>query len=82
MKKVAIWGAAIAFVAFLITWGVMGLEIYSGNYDIQSLSYIGLACWIVLLICLIIIVINTRCPHCGKIRRTRGKYCPYCGKEI
>ena len=82
MKKVAIWGAAIASVAFLITWGVMGLEIYSGNYDIQSLSYIGLACWIVLLICLIIIAINTRCPHCGKIRRTRGKYCPYCGKEI
>ena len=82
MKKIAIWSAAIAFVAFLITWGVMGLNLASGDYDIELLAYIGGACWLVLLVCLIIIAVNTRCPHCGKMRRTRGKYCPYCGKEI
>ncbi|MBE5883052.1 MAG: zinc-ribbon domain-containing protein [Lachnospiraceae bacterium] len=25
---------------------------------------------------------TTRCPHCGKMNQTIGKYCPYCGKEI
>ena len=82
MKKIAIWGAVIAFVIFLIDWGVLGLNIANGNYDTQILAYIGLGCWIVLLIFLIVIAVNTRCPHCGKIRTTRGKYCPYCGKEI
>ncbi len=82
MKKCAIWGAIISFVTFLITWGVMGLEIVSGEYDITALAYTGLACWIVLIICLMILVVNNKCPHCGKIRRSRGKYCPHCGKEI
>ena len=82
MKKVAIWGAAIAFVTFVITWGVMGLSLADGGYDIQTMAYIGLVCWIVLLICLLILVVSNKCPHCGKIRRSRGKYCPYCGKEI
>ena len=82
MKKIAIWAAAISFVVFLITWGVMGLNIANGEYDIQMLAYIGGACWIMLLVCLIVIAVNTKCPHCGKMRRSRGKYCPYCGKEI
>ena len=23
-----------------------------------------------------------KCPHCGKLRISMGKYCPYCGKEF
>ena len=83
MKKVAVWVAAISLLVLIITWGVLGLEIYNGNYDIELLVYIGVAAWIVLLVSLVALRWGSwKCPHCGKIRWTNGRYCSYCGKEI
>ncbi len=83
MKKAAIWGAAVSAVVLITAWGVMGLKIFDGEYDILSLVYTGLAAWVVLLGCLIVLRWRSiKCPHCGKVRWTNGRYCSYCGKEI
>lgn len=33
MKKIASWTAVLSFPAFVIIWGVMGLNIMNGEYD-------------------------------------------------
>lgn len=43
MKKAAIWGAAVSAVVLIAAWGVMGLKIFDGEYDILPLVYTGLA---------------------------------------
>ena len=83
MKKFAIWGAVIAAVILVIDWGMMGLKIFGGEYEILPLVYIGLGSWVVLLGCIIAIRWRGfKCPHCGKVRWINGRYCSYCGKEI
>ena len=54
MKKIAIGVAIISFLVFVIAWGVMGLEIFDGDYDIEMLVYIGATAWIVLLVSLVV----------------------------
>ncbi len=83
MKKAAIWGAAVSAVVLITAWGVMGLKIFDGEYDILPLVYTGLAAWVVLLGCLIVLRWRSfKCPHCGKVWWKNGRYCSYCGKEI
>ena len=83
MKKIAIWAAVISFIVFVIAWGVMGLEILDGNFNFELLVYIGATAWIVLLVSLVVLRWSSwKCPHCGKVRWTNGRYCPHCGKEI
>lgn len=83
LKKVAAWTTALSLLVLIITWGVMGFKIFSGDYDIEPLAYIGAACWVVLLVSIIALRWNSwKCPHCGKIRWTNGRYCSHCGKEI
>lgn len=80
MKKIAIWLAIISFTVFLFAWGSMGLKIFDNDYNITVEAYVGL---ISIIVCLgSIIYLRGRCPHCGKLRVSFGKYCPYCGKEI
>lgn len=83
MKKAAIWTSVIAFLNFFIVWGVMGVKLFDGDYDVTIETYIGLACAMIGLACLLYVRLSAdRCPHCGKLRLSVGKYCPHCGKEL
>lgn len=82
MKKVATWLLLISLLIFVIDWGVMGLKLFDGNYDIIIEAYIGLICFVTMLICILIRSFSTKCPYCGKIRVSNGRYCPHCGKEL
>ena len=82
MKKIATWGLVIAFIIFVIDWGIIGLKLLDGNYDITTGAYIGAICWGVILVCIVCRAFSNKCPHCGKLKQTSGKYCSYCGKEI
>ncbi len=82
LRKVANWVLAITFIVFLIDWGVVGIKLLDNNYNITVEAYIGLVCFIIIFVSIIIRTFTDRCPHCGKIRATKGAYCSYCGKEI
>ena len=81
MKKLAAWLAVISITVFIFAWVIGGLLIYNNDYESNAWAYVGLAAIIVFFPCLIYLK-TTRCPHCGKTNPTRGKYCPYCGREI
>ena len=36
MKKITTWVLVIAFIIFVIDWGVIGLKLLDGNYDITT----------------------------------------------
>lgn len=82
MKKWAGWLAVTAFLVFVIDWGVMGVKLLDGNYDISAEAYIGLISIVVCLSCILYIRFAHRCQHCGKTIPFYGKYCLHCGKEI
>lgn len=66
----------------VIDWGVMGVKLLDHDYNITVEAYIGLVCYIVILASIVIRALTDRCPHCGKIRVTKGAYCSYCGQKI
>jgi len=82
MKKITTWITVIAFIIFAIDWGIVGLKLLSGDYDITTGAYIGAACLVVIFACAICKAFNRKCPYCGKLLCSNGKYCPHCGKEI
>lgn len=82
MRKIANWALTIAFIVFLIDWSVMGLKLLDNNYNITVEAYIGLACFIVIIVSVFIRSFTDRCPHCGKIMLIKGTYCSHCGKKI
>jgi hypothetical protein len=82
MKKIITWLLLIFLFFFVIDWGIMGLKILNGNYDIIIEAYIGLICFIGLFSCIAIRLLCNKCPHCGKMRVSNGMYCPYCRKEL
>ncbi|MBQ7777577.1 MAG: zinc ribbon domain-containing protein [Oscillibacter sp.] len=82
MRKIAKWLAAISIAVFAIDWGVIGLKLLDGNYDITADVYIGLILLVVFFVSVLYVKLTNRCPHCGKMKQSFGKYCPYCGKEI
>ena len=81
MKKVAIWFAIISFIFFVFAWGIGGIIIFNNDFESYLWVYVGLVAFIIFF-CSLIYLKTTRCPHCGKIKQSFGKYCPYCGKEI
>ena len=82
MKRIATWVLIAAFVVFVIDWGVVGVKLLRGDDGITAGAWIGAVCWGVMMVCLVCRAVSSRCPHCGKMRATGGKFCPYCGKEI
>ena len=56
----------ITLILFLIDLGVMGLQLLNGNYDVLTAAYIAAACWIIMLVCAVVKLFSSRCPHCGK----------------
>ena len=83
MKKFINGIYILAIIVFVIDWGVLGLKIFDGEYEIITEVYIGLVCWIVMILSLLYRKFTMdKCQYCGKLRTTNGKYCSYCGKEI
>ena len=82
MKRFMFWLLVTAAAVFVIDWGVVGLKLLSGEYDITVGAYIGLACWIVIIVSVIFRRFSNRCPHCGKYQSGVGKYCTHCGREL
>lgn len=82
MKKVLSRILVIAFVVFVFDWGIMGIKLLDANYDILVEAYIGLVCFVVIVICAILRVFLLRCLYCKRIIPFSGKYCTYCGREI
>ena len=82
MKKIAKWMAVITLFIFIIAWGIIGLKLLDGDYDITVGAYIGVISIVVFFICVLYIKFTRRCQNCGKMIESYGKYCPYCGKEI
>lgn len=85
MKKATTWIIVVTLLAFVIAWGVMGIKLLDGNYDITIEAYIGLISIIIFFVSVCIKRFSNskiKCPHCGKLRWDEGKYCSYCGKEI
>ena len=48
LRKIANWSLVIAFIVFLIDWGVMGLKLLDNDYNIIVEAYIGLGCFIII----------------------------------
>lgn len=61
MKKAAWCVFAVSLIVFILDWGVMGVKIFTNDYDITTLAYIGAACLLLILISTLMI----RCQHCG-----------------
>ena len=82
MKRIRTWAIIITFLVAVIDWGIMGLKIYDGNYNITVEAYIAMACLLVILVCAVSKLFTDKCPHCGKLRVSNSKFCPHCGKEL
>ena len=81
MKKAATWAFIIAFITLFIDWAILGIKLLDGNYDVIAEAYIGAVCIAIIFIC-ILIKHTGKCPHCGKIITSDGRYCPYCGEKL
>jgi len=82
MKKIIPWIYFLAILIFVICWGLIGIKILDHDYDFQLEAYIAQACILVILIYPFYKLFSNRCPHCGKVRWTKGSYCSYCGKKL
>lgn len=83
MKKISGWIFAVSAVLFMMDWGIIGLEILDGEYDLTAKLYVALALWAVMTVSVILFrfVFAKKCPNCGKRINSEGKFCPHCGKE-
>ena len=82
MKKAVNWILLITILVMVITWGVVGLNIFNGDYEsVTPGCYIVLVCLIVNLACIFYKRFSNKCPHCGKMYAESGEYCPHCGKK-
>lgn len=82
MKKIILWISIVTLIVFVIDLGIIGLKIFHHNYNVIPEAYVGLVCCLILPACGVFRLFTEKCPHCKKIQITKGKYCPYCGKEI
>lgn len=68
--ELALWCALILLIILGVLTDGMTFRIV---FDLLLADMIGLAA---------VALIFRRCPHCGKILRVYGKFCPQCGKEL
>ncbi len=81
MKKIVTRILIAALIVWIIDLIIIGLKIFSHDYDLIPEEYIGYSCCLIFIVCGILKLFSERCSHCGKVQITKGKYCPYCGKE-
>lgn len=78
MKKLTPKKVDIISLIILGTGILVALFGFSRN--MLSIITVGV---VVMLSSLVFRIMFYRCPHCSKfLDRSRGKYCPYCGKEV
>lgn len=82
MKRIlfGIWITAV--IVFFIDWGVVGLSLLTGDYEVKTGIYIGLVCMILIFVGVFCKLFHTRCPDCGKFLLFDESYCDSCKKEI
>lgn len=81
MKKALVWGSVVSCAALLVALGVMGVKIFRNNYEVMAECCIALACLVINVVCNLSRALCNKCPHCGRLRLSNGKYCSHCGKE-
>ena len=88
MRRFLQWLKWISFAAFLIDWGVLGIELAEGNSGsaaVVAAAYIGAVCFAALFLSILILILTNRCPYCKRIlplNLNRLHYCPHCGKKL
>ena len=83
MKKITAIALAVLFPVLAVIMGVMGVKIFSGDYDIVAEAYALLVCWLLTLVCVLVRKFSAvACPHCGKLNLVSGPYCSWCGQKI
>ena len=83
MKKAMAWLFVASIRVLFIVWGILGIKLMNGEYDITAGAYVGLVCVLLMLACIIYRLANNRCPHCGRvIWQLGGAFCPYCGGKL
>ncbi len=83
MKKTVNTILTIAFIVFLIVWGLIGIKILGfHDYDFITEAYIAMICYIIIAICVFYKIFNNKCSHCGRHLLWEGEYCSYCGKKL
>lgn len=82
MKRIRIWILVIAALILSIDWNVMGIKLFSGNYNITIEACISLICLAIILVCAVSKLLTDKCSNCGKLRVSNGKYFSHCGKEL
>lgn len=82
MKKIMSWLFILSLVIFIFDWGIIGIKLLDGDYDITLGAYIGLVCLIFMSISLIYIRCYSKCPYCHKLIQPNAKFCQHCGKKI
>lgn len=81
MKKVLPFIQWISFVLFLTVWAYIGINLIDGKYEFTAAAYIAGICFTVLFVSVLLRILSSRCPHCGKPTMMYGQYCPHCGKK-
>ena len=83
MKKVTAIALAVLFPVLVVIMGVMGVKIFSGDYDIVAEAYALLICWFLTLVCILIRKFSAAsCPHCGKHNLLSGPFCSWCWQKL
>ena len=82
MKKVLVGIWITAVIAFFIDWGIVGLSLLRGDYEVKIGIYVGLVCLILIFAGVFYKLFHTRCPYCGKFLLFDESYCSSCKKEI
>lgn len=82
MNKILFRLWLLALAVFAVDWLIVGLKLLSGNYDITLGAYVALVCVIVMALYPLYRAFSHKCPYCGKILSSSGRYCPHCGREL
>ncbi|MBR5501614.1 MAG: hypothetical protein IKV55_01125 [Oscillospiraceae bacterium] len=83
MKRICTIALAVLFPILIVVMGVMGVKIFSGDYDIVAEAYVLLGCWALTLVCTLVVKWSGAvCPHCGKRSFANGPFCPQCGQKL
>ena len=82
MKKFLFRLWLLALAVFAVDWLIVGLKLLNGDYNISLGVYLALVCVIVMALYPLYRALFCKCPYCGKLLTSSGRYCPHCGREL